>query len=50
MTDIDIILCTTSGDSRRGRPQGGVATEWHPREPQAPEGKGTAALKFCTAA
>ena len=37
---IDIIHCTTSGDSRQGRPRGGEATEWHPREPQAPEGKG----------
>ena len=47
---IDIILGTTSSDSSEGRPRGGEATEWHPREPQAPEGKGTAALKFCTAA
>ena len=49
-TIIDIIHSTTSGDSRQGRPRGGEATEWHPREPQAPEGKGTATLKFCTAA
>ena len=47
---IDIIHCTTSDDSRQGRPRGGEATEWHPRESQAPEGKGTATLKFCTAA
>ena len=50
-----------SGDSRQGRPRGGEATEWDgdarswpgmtvPREPQAPEGKGTATLKVCTAA
>ena len=45
-TDIDIIHCTIgdemagqaghderSGDSRQGRPRGGEATEWHPREP-----------------
>ena len=50
MTIIDIIPSTTSGDSRQERPRGGAATEWHPREPQAPEGKGTAALKFSTAA
>ena len=49
ITDIDIILSTTSGDSRQGRPRGGEATEWDPREPQAPEGKGIATLKFCTA-
>jgi len=48
-TIIDIIICTTSGDSRQGRPRGGEATEWHPREPQAPEGKGTATLIFSTA-
>ena len=61
-TIIDIVHCTTggemagqagydelSGDSRQGRPRGGEATEWDPREPQAPEGKGTATLKFCTA-
>ncbi|MBQ8812292.1 MAG: hypothetical protein IJZ70_08275 [Bacteroidales bacterium] len=48
-TIIDIIvLSTTSGDSRQGRPRGGEATEWHPREPQAPEGKGTATLNFST--
>ena len=41
ITIIDII------HSRQGRPRGGEATEWHPREPQAPEGKGTAMLKFC---
>ena len=35
---------------RWGRPRGGEATEWDPREPQAPEGKGTATLKFRTAA
>ena len=46
---IDIIHSTTNGASRQGRPRGGEATEWHPREPQAPEGKGTATLKFCTA-
>ena len=46
---IVIIPGTTSGDSRQGRPRGGEATEWDPREPQAPEGKGTATLKFCTA-
>ena len=39
---------TTSDDSLQGRPRGGEATEWHSREPQAPEGKGTATLKFCT--
>ena len=50
LTDIDIIHGTTSGDSRHGRPRGGEATEWHPREPQAPEGKEAATLKFCTAA
>ncbi len=49
-TIIDIIICTTSGDSRQGRPRGGEATELGPREPQAPEGKGTATLKFSTAA
>jgi len=49
-TIIDIIHSTTSGDSRQGRPRGGEATEWHPREPQAPEGKGTATLNFSTAA
>ena len=37
--DIDIIPSTTSGDSRQGRPRGDEATEWHPRKPQAPEGK-----------
>ena len=49
-TIIDIIHSTASGDSRQGRPLGGEATEWHLREPQAPEGKETAALKLCTAA
>ena len=38
-----------NNNSRQGRPRGGEATEWHPREPQAPEGKGSATLKFCTA-
>ena len=60
-TIIDIVHCTTggemagqaghdelSGGSRQGRPRGGEATEWHPREPQAPEGKGSATLKICT--
>ena len=50
-TIIDVNHCTTgdemagqaghderSGDSRQGRPRGGEATEWHPREPEAPEG------------
>ena len=46
---IDIIHGTTSGVSRQGRPRGGEATEWHPREPQAPEGKESATLKFRTA-
>ena len=45
---IDIIHGTTSDDSLQGRPRSGEATEWHPREPQAPEGKGTATLKFRT--
>ena len=62
-TIIDIVQCITggemagqashderSGDSRQGRPRGGEATEWHPREPQAPEGKGTATLNFSTTA
>ena len=62
-TIIDIVHCTTggemagqaghderSGGSRQARPRGGKATEWHPRKPQAPKGKGMATLKFCTAA
>lgn len=48
--DIDILPCTTRDESRQRRPRGSAATEWHTREPQAPEGKGTAALKFSTAA
>ena len=45
---IDIIISTTSGDSSQGRQRGGEATEWNPREPQAPEGKGIAKLNFST--
>ena len=41
ITNIGIMHSTTSGGSRQGRPRGGEATEWDPREPQAPEGKGS---------